>query len=240
MSTPQVGLTGDIYLNENGDREADYTLNDLDSETGVMVPVATYYGVKQLYEKHSNVLVAWPGGRDTAPPDVPFCGFTGDAVECREPEGFPVAFTVSAVTFLLCLVVITVGGIVFRKLRLESALSDMWWMVKWDDIAFVDNRKGDPGKRSQASIGLSEGSLLAPKSAMGSLAHSARSGSQASSMNTTCANVHGVKIGTYKGIRVAVKLLEVQKFHVNRKLLTELKLVRIKVFSLKHVLKVVC
>lgn len=30
-------MTGEITINENGDREADYTLNDLDPETGIMV-----------------------------------------------------------------------------------------------------------------------------------------------------------------------------------------------------------
>ncbi|XP_022253444.1 atrial natriuretic peptide receptor 1-like, partial [Limulus polyphemus] len=30
------GLTGDIYINENGDREADYTLSDMDPKTGEM------------------------------------------------------------------------------------------------------------------------------------------------------------------------------------------------------------
>lgn len=31
------GLTGEIFINENGDREADFTLDDMDPETGVMV-----------------------------------------------------------------------------------------------------------------------------------------------------------------------------------------------------------
>lgn len=33
-------------ISANGDREADYTLNDLDPDTGVMRPVATYFGAK--------------------------------------------------------------------------------------------------------------------------------------------------------------------------------------------------
>src|SRR5207248_2023406 len=67
-----IGLTGDILINQNGDREADYTLNDMDPETGVMVPVATYFGSEQKYEKMKGVEIHWPGGGD-APPDIPFC-----------------------------------------------------------------------------------------------------------------------------------------------------------------------
>ena len=78
----KVGLTGDIAINENGDREADYTLSDLDYETGIMRPVATYFGAKRLYTKMANAEIHWPGGRTEPPPDVPYCGFTGDAVHC--------------------------------------------------------------------------------------------------------------------------------------------------------------
>jgi hypothetical protein len=31
---PKVGITGEILVNSNGDRETDYTLDDLDPETG--------------------------------------------------------------------------------------------------------------------------------------------------------------------------------------------------------------
>jgi atrial natriuretic peptide receptor A len=78
----EVGLTGDIAINENGDREADYTLSDLDPENGIMRPVATYYGAKRLYSKMINAEIHWPGVNNAPPPDVPFCGFTGDAVHC--------------------------------------------------------------------------------------------------------------------------------------------------------------
>lgn len=81
----QVGLTGDIYINENGDREADYTLNDLDAESGVMQPVASFFGARRLYEKLEGMEIQWPN-RDGPPPDVPHCGFLGDHPRCL-PEG---------------------------------------------------------------------------------------------------------------------------------------------------------
>lgn len=78
-----VGLTGDIFINENGDREADYTLSDLDPETGIMTPIATYYGASRLYQKIAGYEITWSGGTDRPPSDVPFCGFLGDDIRCQ-------------------------------------------------------------------------------------------------------------------------------------------------------------
>ena len=80
----QAGLTGDITINENGDREADYTLNDMDPETGFMVPVATYYGARRAFEETSGSAITWSSKTNEAPKDVPRCGFQGEA--CR-PAG---------------------------------------------------------------------------------------------------------------------------------------------------------
>ena len=77
------GLT-DIVLNQNGDREADYTLNDMDPETGFMIPVATYFGAKQTYEIKEGTKITWPGDKNEPPADVPRCGFDGNANECKE------------------------------------------------------------------------------------------------------------------------------------------------------------
>ncbi|GFV90471.1 atrial natriuretic peptide receptor 1 [Trichonephila clavipes] len=76
-----MGLTGDITINENGDREADYTLNDMDPETGIMVPIATFFGSRRIYDKRADIEINWPG-KNGPPPDIPPCGFTGDAPEC--------------------------------------------------------------------------------------------------------------------------------------------------------------
>lgn len=75
------GLTGDIYINSNGDRELDYTLNDFNPETGTMQSVLTYYGKRGLVEKNDGVTILWP--KNVGPPlDVPNCGFLGDAEHC--------------------------------------------------------------------------------------------------------------------------------------------------------------
>ncbi|GFU21411.1 atrial natriuretic peptide receptor 1 [Nephila pilipes] len=130
-------LTGDITINENGDREADYTLNDMDPETGVMVPVATFLGSTQSYHKLADIGINWPG--NGGPPlDVPPCGFTGN-----EPECIPTA-EISAVNIILpiLLAVSVVGSVIgafaYRKIILEAKLADHWWKIEWSELEFVD------------------------------------------------------------------------------------------------------
>lgn len=75
-----VGITGNVAIDTNGDREADYSLTDMDRITGVMVPVASYLGTADLIEFISEI--EWPGLLQKPPLDVPECGFTGDAPNC--------------------------------------------------------------------------------------------------------------------------------------------------------------
>ncbi|UYV69615.1 NPR2 [Cordylochernes scorpioides] len=77
-------LTGDIFINQNGDREADYTVDDLDPATGQMTPVLTYYGARREFHPVANISFHWPG---LGPPaDVPRCGFLGDECPVRSDE----------------------------------------------------------------------------------------------------------------------------------------------------------
>ncbi|CAG2105995.1 unnamed protein product [Medioppia subpectinata] len=131
-NTFKDGLTGDISINENGDREADYTLNDLDPETGIMRPVATYYGARRLYEKIQGFEVVWPGGKKTAPPDVPYCGFTGDAPHCVVKDPFPIWATILIIFFCITIIGFIVTFFVSKKMKYEADLADLWWKVCYD------------------------------------------------------------------------------------------------------------
>lgn len=69
------GITGDITMTENGDRVSDYSLLDMDPETGKFVVVANYIhnrGIEYIRDK-----IHWSGGRETPPADQPVCGFDG-------------------------------------------------------------------------------------------------------------------------------------------------------------------
>ncbi|XP_013778365.1 atrial natriuretic peptide receptor 1-like [Limulus polyphemus] len=82
-NTFRGGITGDIIINANGDRETDYTLNELDEKSGEMKPVAIYFGFTEKFQLLDGAKIHWPGGRTSPPPDVPSCGFLGDEPMCH-------------------------------------------------------------------------------------------------------------------------------------------------------------
>ena len=72
-----LGITGNISIDENGDRNADFSLLDMDPVTGSFEPVANYYGVTKEVVDLPGKRIHWPGGLHTPPPDTPKCGFDG-------------------------------------------------------------------------------------------------------------------------------------------------------------------
>lgn len=91
------GITGNVTIDANGDRLSDYSLLDLNPNTGMFEVIANLSG-DNWFESHNvwDILqivanyfhdgglhfvegktIHWSGGRLTAPPDRPTCGFDG-------------------------------------------------------------------------------------------------------------------------------------------------------------------
>jgi hypothetical protein len=47
-----------------------------------MRPVASYFGARLVMEKFAGVEIHWPAGSKVPPLDVPYCGFSGEAIHC--------------------------------------------------------------------------------------------------------------------------------------------------------------
>ncbi|KAK2143904.1 hypothetical protein LSH36_801g03048 [Paralvinella palmiformis] len=134
------GITGNVSIDSNGDRNADYSLLDLNPETGKFEVVANYYGNLGYYEPVPGKKIHWPGGRDTPPPDTPECGFDGTGCPTQEP--FPEYAVVIIVLGSLLVIVLLAAFFTYRHYRLEAELAEVNWRVRWDDIMF-----GAPEKR---------------------------------------------------------------------------------------------
>lgn len=80
------GMTGRVRIDENGDRDADYAILDLDPITGRFEMVARYHGEMRNYSPVADKHIHWPGGSEGPPKDVPYCGFQGNDPPC-ESEG---------------------------------------------------------------------------------------------------------------------------------------------------------
>lgn len=98
------GITGHVRIDDNGDRDADYSILDLDPINGKFSVVAHYYGLHRYakgwsqgasdagnhacslacrkYAAAPGKKIHWPGGREEPPPDIPPCGFLGNSPDC--------------------------------------------------------------------------------------------------------------------------------------------------------------
>ncbi|KAH9398614.1 hypothetical protein TYRP_018858 [Tyrophagus putrescentiae] len=73
-----LGISGNVTLDEDGDRIADYALLDqTDPKSGLFEVVLRYYGATKKYESIQEI--HWPNGKP--PIDRPECGFDGS--KCR-------------------------------------------------------------------------------------------------------------------------------------------------------------
>lgn len=130
-------VTGSIYINQNGDRETDYTLDDMNQMTGKFAPVILYRGETHDIERLGRI--HWSSDASVGP--------TSDTVDCTL-VGACVSKPMSRFTFLLVLLagplVLALGGLfyfVHSKLSLESQLVDHWWKIHLSDIEIVLTRR---------------------------------------------------------------------------------------------------
>ncbi|XP_035828441.1 atrial natriuretic peptide receptor 1 [Aplysia californica] len=137
-----IGISGTVSIDANGDRNADYSLLDMDPATSTFRVVANYYGNRKQYEPVKGVDIHWAGGRTEPPPDTPTCGFDGS--KCPPDEPFPLYVIVIIVLGSIIIVVLIISFFVYRHVRLEAELAEMNWRVRWDDILF-----GSPGKNKK-------------------------------------------------------------------------------------------
>ncbi|KAL3286771.1 hypothetical protein HHI36_001266 [Cryptolaemus montrouzieri] len=78
------GITGHVRIDDNGDRDADYSILDLDPITGKFEVVAHYYGLNKRYSPVPGKKIHWPGSNEAPPPDTPRCGFLDDNPDCKD------------------------------------------------------------------------------------------------------------------------------------------------------------
>ncbi|XP_024887866.1 atrial natriuretic peptide receptor 1 isoform X2 [Temnothorax curvispinosus] len=213
-----IGITGHVRIDDNGDRDADYSILDLDPITGRFEVVAHYLGLNREYSPMTGKKIHWPGGREGPPPDIPECGFLGNDPDCtsrREAYTF-VAYTGIALAVFL-LAAITAACLLYRHLRLSADLNNMSWRVRPEELLL------EVGKQFSSKINLHQ--AMSDANNYG-LEQRIRRGSQISCESLPPTTVF-TTIGIYKGERVAIKKITKKKVvDVTKKLLWEIKQVR--------------
>ncbi|XP_026674048.1 atrial natriuretic peptide receptor 1-like isoform X2 [Ceratina calcarata] len=198
------GITGDVNIDENGDRIADYSLLDMNPETSKFEIVANYYGANKTLEYVAGKKIHWSGGRSEPPPDTPTCGFDGSLCPDNSLPGYAI---LSMVLSSIVVVLVVASVFIYRHFKLEAEIASMTWKVHWNDIIVVSNAK--------------------TRGSMYSLIANKIRGSQLTMYSDENASLLGgvdrnVSTGIYKNSKVAIKLIQ-RKVEISRPLLLELK-----------------
>ncbi|KAF7995591.1 hypothetical protein HCN44_006698 [Aphidius gifuensis] len=201
------GITGDVNIDENGDRIADYSLLDMDMETSKFEIVANYYGANKTLEYVPGKRIHWSGGRLEPPPDTPKCGYDGSLCPDNTLPGYAI---LSIVLSSIVVGLIVVSIIMYRHYKLEAEIASMTWKVHWEDVIVVA-----PGK---------------PRGSMYSLTGKQHRGSQLTVYSDDNMSLAGgvdrmvyIPTGFYKNSKVAIKPIPRNKVEISRPLLLELK-----------------
>ncbi|KOC59164.1 Atrial natriuretic peptide receptor 1 [Habropoda laboriosa] len=201
------GITGDVNIDENGDRIADYSLLDMNPETSTFEIVANYYGANKTLEYIPGKRIHWSGGRSEPPPDTPTCGFDGSLCPDNSLPGHAI---LSMVLSSIVVVLAVASVFIYRHFKLEAEIASMTWKVHWNEIIVV------PNARTRGSMY----SLIANRTRGSQL--TVYWDENVSLPGEVDRNVY-VPTGIYKNSKVAIKLIPRNKVEISRPLLLELK-----------------
>ncbi|XP_043512198.1 atrial natriuretic peptide receptor 1 isoform X1 [Frieseomelitta varia] len=230
-----IGITGHVRIDDNGDRDADYSILDLDPITGRFEVVAHYLGLNREYNPVTGKKIHWPGGREGPPADIPECGFLGNDPACTsrtEAYTFVAYTSLALVVFLL--VAVTAICVLYRHLRVSADLNNMSWKIRPEEL-LLEIGKPFSSKinlhQTIAEVNATESNKenviksVLPLQNFGLEQHIRRE-SQFSCESLPTTTVF-TTVGIYKGERVAIKKITKKKVvDVTKKLLWEIKQVR--------------
>ncbi|XP_046585125.1 atrial natriuretic peptide receptor 1-like isoform X2 [Haliotis rubra] len=219
------GITGTVSIDANGDRNADYSLLDLNPKTNKFEVVANYYGSRKRYIPVPETQIHWAGGRRSAPPDTPRCGYDGS--KCPPEEPFPEYGIVIIVLGSLLVIVLIAVFFIYRHIRLEAELAEMNWRVRWEDILF-----GSPERNKKLDRQGSRRGVTRKNSYM-----STCSGDTIAHLNDSANKQLFTKTGYYKGAIVAIKPIRRATITISKPLLLEVK--RVKDLQNDHIVRFV-
>ncbi len=134
-----------------------------------------------------------------------------------ETESFPVWASLLITLCCIIMIALIVTFFLLKKMKLESDLADDWWRIKYEDIIFPEV-VAKSGRKSVLSLAVSE-----TEGFVSGKTSSARVPSVVNSLMSAAGVIDSVLVGIYKGIKVAVKPLNIKKINLSRSLLFELK-----------------
>ncbi|KAL5007127.1 hypothetical protein ScPMuIL_015933 [Solemya velum] len=208
------GVTGDVHIDETGDRKTSFAILDMDPSSGEFYEVAHYNGDMGKYVAAEGKYIHWAGGRTTAPPNKPVCGFTGEDHLCHVEDTFPAYVVALLALFVFVILCLLAGFFIYRRIQWERDLKSMSWRAEYSEIKFPR-----PGEDTTGFSKIS----LAPSFATGKV--TSLSGSLTALPRLDSAQVFA-NIATYKGLLIVVKRIKKEKIDISREILKELRQMR--------------
>ncbi|XP_022109306.1 atrial natriuretic peptide receptor 1-like [Acanthaster planci] len=143
------GIAGKVTVNENGDRDYDYSLWDMtDTANGNFTIVANFYGATGKLEFVDDV--AWPGGATGPPADTPPCGFDNENPLCQPDDPSVTLATFIVISCCILITSLVVILLVYRKLKRNAQIQSRTWQIKWDELAQCNYGQGQGHPRSSS------------------------------------------------------------------------------------------
>ncbi|XP_075314341.1 guanylate cyclase 2G [Odontesthes bonariensis] len=193
------GASGLVHFDEDGERNLDYSIYDLQHVGDDMkfVPILHFESQTKTVRPTSEFAsVVWPKGRP--PTDVPECGFNNELCEWLTNDIALLAVLLT-LPIIGVVAVLCIGVLMLQKFRLQNRLEDScWWIITYSDITIIREPSGNQGL-SQSSAGSQSGS--------GSCQTNFSSHSYGLKDKAGKENVFTV-IGLYQGNQIAIKYLK--------------------------------
>ncbi|CAG9860421.1 unnamed protein product [Phyllotreta striolata] len=186
------GITGQVRIDSNGDRDADYSILDLNPLTGKFDVVGHYKGSSKEYIPVSYI--HWPGNRMEAPPDVPKCGFMGNDPKCKHLEYYVFihgSIVIGAILAFFGIVIFCM----FRRSR--RSLNETSWRIQLEELYPVPTLSGQTSSEPYRI-----------------------SSNRPSVSSTDLSQLTSVRM--YRGNKVAIKMAQNKRIDINKKFLTEI------------------
>uniref|UniRef100_A0A3Q1AK29 Guanylate cyclase n=2 Tax=Amphiprion ocellaris TaxID=80972 RepID=A0A3Q1AK29_AMPOC len=193
------GASGLVHFDEEGERNLDYSIYDLQHNGDVtkFVPILHFDShTKDVRPTSMFSSMVWPKGKP--PSDTPECGFNNELCEWLTND---LALLALLITFPVIgvVAVLLIGVLMLQKLRLQTKLDDScWWMISYSDITIIREPSGVQGL-SLSTTGSQTGS--------GS-SHSSFSNNSFGLRDKMGKEHIYTTIGLYQGNQVAIKYIK--------------------------------
>nr|CAH8827565.1 unnamed protein product [Trichobilharzia regenti] len=130
------GVTGVVRIDANGDRNADYSLLDMNPITGDFEVVVNYFGNDKSMSPVSGKTIDWINAENKPPPHTPPCGFDGS--ECHNTHFIYIGIIGAAVLIVLVVISLVLGIVFYRRAKFQAELRAMNWIIPWDALQVTE------------------------------------------------------------------------------------------------------